>query len=214
MMFVREAWPFVLPVLALALVLGLVGHPRWAVGTSLLALAILLFFRNPQRTFDGDSRVVLAPADGKVLAVDEVAVAELDNARMQRVITFLSVFDVHVQRCPVTGDVVLAEERVGAKVAAFRPEAGEVNQQRLTVIRTPEGALIGVRQIAGLVARRVVGYLEAETPVERGDLLGVIKFGSRVDLLVPPGYMIRVEPGQRVRAGETPMATVEEPAQP
>lgn len=206
MTFVREARPFTLPPLVAALFLPLFGQYVWALVCLLLAGAILLFFRNPRRAFDGPPDVILAAADGRILRVDEIEDPAIGDEPQQRIVTFLSVFNVHVQRCPVGGEVVSSRYHEGAKVAAFRPDAGEVNQQQLTIIRTPEGERIGIRQIAGLVARRVVGYLDTGARVERGDLLGVIKFGSRVDLLLPPGYRIEVAPGDRVRAGRTPMA--------
>lgn len=206
MTFVREAWPLVGPIAVISLLLFIIGYTPWAWGLMILAFLILLFFRNPTRSYDGDPAVLLAPADGRVLRVDEIEVPPLGGKAVRRVVTFLSVLDVHVQRSPTAGEVVHTEYRDGAKVAAFRPEAGKVNQQNLTVIRTAAGELVGVRQIAGLVARRVVGYLGQGDVVERGDLLGVIKFGSRVDLLVPMDYMIEVAKGDRVEAGRTPMA--------
>jgi phosphatidylserine decarboxylase len=206
MSFVREAWLFVVPPAAVGVALLLAGRPRWGWAALVLAFLVLLFFRNPTRSFSGDDSAVLAAADGRILRIDEVQVEELDGQPMQRVVTFLSVFNVHVQRCPVGGEVVSTEYREGAKVPAFNENAGEVNQQNLTVIRGTDGELVGIRQIAGLVARRVVGYLSQGDKVERGDLLGVIKFGSRVDLLVPMTYMIEVEVGDRVQAGLTIMA--------
>ena len=207
MTFVREARPFTLPPLVAALLLPLFGQYEWALVCLLLAGAVLLFFRNPRRAFDGAPDVILAAADGRILRVDEIDDPAMGDEPQQRIVTFLSVFNVHVQRCPGGGEVISSHYQEGAKVAAFRPDAGEVNQQQLTIIRTPEGERIGVRQIAGLVARRVVGYLDTGMQVERGDLLGVIKFGSRVDLLLPPGYKIEVAAGDRVRAGLTAMAT-------
>ncbi len=206
MSFVREAWLFVVPPAVAGAVLFLAGQLPWAWGALVLAVLILLFFRNPKRSFEGSAAIVLAPADGRILRVDEVQVAELGDQPMRRIVTFLSAFDVHVQRCPVGGEVVLTEYREGRKVPAFSANAGEVNQQNLTVIRDAEEDLIGIRQIAGLVARRVVGYLGSGDVVERGALLGVIKFGSRVDLLVPMSYMIDVAAGDRVQAGLTRMA--------
>ncbi len=206
MSFVREAWLFVVPPAAASAVLFLAGLVPWAWGALVIAFLILLFFRNPKRSFSGDANIVLAPADGRILRVDEIQVAELGDRPMRRVVTFLSVFNVHVQRCPVGGEVVSVEFREGAKVPAFNPTAGEVNQQNLTVIRDEDGDLVGIRQIAGLLARRVVGYLRPGEAVQRGKLLGVIKFGSRVDLLVPIDYMIDVAVGDRVQGGLTPMA--------
>ncbi len=200
-----EGWPFALPWLIPAMLLFALGRPGWAAGCLLAGLATALFFRDPRRTFDGADDVVIAPADGKIVKVDEVD-AEFAGARRTRIVTFLSVFDVHVQRCPVAGEVVESRLRSGAKIAAFRPEADEVNEQRLTVIRSESGEAFGVVQIAGLVARRVVGYLREGDRVERGQHLGLIKFGSRVDLLVPTSYIIEVRAGDRVRAGSTALA--------
>ncbi len=207
MRLAREGWPFVLPGLGAAILLFALGYPIGGAASLALATGVALFFRDPARHFDGPADVLLAAADGKVLSVEEVEADFADGQRRQRIVTFLSVFDVHVQRCPTGGEVVATKLTRGAKVAAFRDDAGEVNERFLTVIRTPAGELVGVVQIAGLVARRVVGYLSEGDRIERGEHLGLIKFGSRVDLYVPPGYNIEVQPGDRVVAGETPMAT-------
>ncbi len=206
MRLAREAWPFILPGLGAALILFALGRPIGGAVCGALAVAIALFFRDPARHFDGPEDVLLAPADGKILAVEEVEADFAGGERRQRIVTFLSVFDVHVQRSPTSGDVVGWKLTRGAKVAAFRGNAGEVNERYLTVIRTPAEELVGVVQIAGLVARRVVGYLSEGDRIGRGEHLGLIKFGSRVDLYVPPGYIIEVRPGDRVVAGETAMA--------
>jgi phosphatidylserine decarboxylase len=175
-------------------------------GLGVFGVLVLLFFRDPARGSSAPADVLLAPADGKVLSVDVIEDPEVGQGRRRRVVTFLSVFDVHVQRAPTAGEVIASHTRPGEKLAAYRPEAGARNEQHLTVLRQGGGVVVGVRQIAGLVARRVVGYLREGNRVERGQLLGVIKFGSRVDLIVPENYEILVRPGDRVRNGETPMA--------
>lgn len=195
-----------LPWWALAIPLLLVGQPWWGALLAAGGLVTLLFFRDPRRRFDGPPGDLLAPADGKVLTVEAIESDLLNGRRLVRVATFLSVFDVHVQRCPAAGEVERTTYTPGAKVAAFRRDAGEVNERLLTLLRLASGERIGVHQIAGLLARRVVGYLAPGDHVERGQHLGLIKFGSRVDLLLPEGFEIRVAPGQRVRAGETVMA--------
>jgi phosphatidylserine decarboxylase len=206
MSFARESWPFVAPFALLAALAAATGRPAWAAAAAAAGLAVLAFFRDPARRFDGDPEVVLAPAAGLVTAVDSVLDPELGAAPCRRVVTYLSIFDVHVQKVPATGEVVASRHVAGRKVAAFRPHAGEVNEQHLTVIRRADGDLIGVRQIAGLLARRVVCYLAAGDRVERGQPLGLIKFGSRVDLLVPAGYRLLVAKGDRLRNGLTPVA--------
>ncbi len=218
MTFAKEAWPFVLPFVVLSAALFLYRQPAWGTAAALLGLAVLLFFRDPSRRFDGPPEVVIAPADGLVTGVDILEDPAVGPGRYRRVITFLSAFDVHVQRTPVSGEVIASSLTEGRKVAAFRKDAGEVNENHLTVIRRrgdgPHGGdLVGVRQIAGLMARRVVCYLEPGQQVARGDHLGVIKFGSRVDLLVPDSYEVLVKKGDRLRNGETAVARPS-PAEP
>ncbi|MEM9290644.1 MAG: phosphatidylserine decarboxylase [Acidobacteriota bacterium] len=211
MKFAPEAWPFVLPFAALSLALLFIDRPIAAAVAALLALAILLFFRDPKRGFEGPESAILAPADGRVLAVDTIQDEEIGPGSYQRVITFLSVFDVHLQRVPTDGEVLTSQLTDGRYKAAFDLEAGEVNARHLTVIQRSNGERVGIRQVVGLVARRIVNDLEPGQQVTRGQRLGLIKFGSRVDLLVPEGYTIEVEPGQRLRNGESVVARAPDP---
>jgi len=206
MSFAKEAWPFVLPFLLAAGVLFVTGHLRWGAAVLVVGFLVLLFFRDPRRSFDGPAGVVVAPADGRITRISEVEDAEVGAGRFQRIVTFLSVFDVHVQRCPVSGEIVHSALRTGLKLAAFHPDVGEKNEAHTNVLRLADSTRIGVRQLAGLIARRVVSYLGEGDHCQRGDHLGVIKFGSRVDLFVPVGYRVLVRVGDRVRGGETPMA--------
>lgn len=206
MSFAKEALPFVLPVALLAVVLLVVGRPRAATVAAVVALALLLFFRIPARQPEGDPKAVLAPANGVITAVDLVEEPAVGPGSWRRVVTFLSVFDVHVQRAPLAGQVVTTRYTEGRKLAAFREAAGEVNENNLAVLRTASGDTFAVKQIAGLLARRVVSYLAPGDRVERGGIIGLIKFGSRVDLYLPESYELLVEIGQRVREGATPMA--------
>ncbi len=209
MRIAKEAWPFVLPFAAASVVLAFVAGIGWSLATAALGLGVLLFFRDPPRSFDGDPEWVLAPADGLITGVETVTDATVGEGKLQRVVTFLSAFDVHVQRVPVAGEVVASSFASGRKVAAFRADAGEVNECHTTVIRRDteaDGDLIGIRQIVGLMARRVVCYLREGQQVRRGEHLGIIKFGSRVDLLVPEHYEVVVAVGDRVRNGATPIA--------
>lgn len=212
MTIAREAVPFALPVAALAVALAVGGAaPAVWFAILLLALAVTLFFRVPSRQAPTDPHAVVAPANGRVLDVDLVEDADLGAGSWRRVVTFLSVLDVHVQRAPVDGEVARTVFRPGRKLAAFRPEAGIVNESRLVVLRTGRGQIVGVRQIAGLLARRTVSYRREGEHVARGDLLGLIKFGSRVDLLLPPAWRVEVRPGDRLREGETVVAWSDAP---
>jgi phosphatidylserine decarboxylase len=206
MTFAKEAWPFVLPFVVLAVLLFLLRHPGYGTAALVVGLVILLFFRNPTRRYAGDVEILLSPADGVITRVDVIEDPELGPGRFHRIVTFLSVFNVHVQRAPAAGEVTLSRYAAGRKVAAFREDAGDVNEKHLTVIRRANGDLVGVRQIAGLLARRVVCYLKEGDRVQRGELMGVIKFGSRVDVLVPESYKVLVQKGNRVRDGLTPLA--------
>ena len=206
MSFAKEAWAFVLPLVAIAAALFWFELRTGAIVVAVLAFLVLLFFRDPRRHYSGPEGVVLAAADGLVTAVDEVVDPEIGPGPYRRIVTFLSVFDVHVQRAPVAGEVVFSALLRGQKLAAFRADVGDKNERYTNVFQRPNGDRIGVRQLAGLIARRVVSYLQKGDKRKRGELMGVIKFGSRVDLYVPASYEILVKKGDRVRVGETPMA--------
>ena len=210
----KEGWPFILPPVAAAGALWTFGRYPW-VGASLgLAAFVTWFFRDPARGFEGPVDLVVAPADGVVTAVDSVLDQEVGPGRMRRIVTFLSAFNVHVQRAPVSGEVIGSRYKPGRKVAAFRSDAGEVNEYQLTVLRREEGEIVGVRQLAGLVARRVVPYLAVGDCIDRGARLGIIKFGSRVDLMIPESYEVLVSVGDRLVAGETAVAMPTDPSSP
>jgi phosphatidylserine decarboxylase len=206
MRFAREAWPFVAPFPLLAAALAATGR-RKAAGVALAAGgAVLLFFRDPDRSFDGDPDLLTAAADGVVTLVDVLEDPAIGPGRFRRVVTFLSAFDVHVQKVPMAGTVIHSALTPGRKEAAFKPDVDKINESHLTVVEAEDGARIGVRQIAGLIARRVVCYLAPGERVERGQPLGLIKFGSRVDLLVPESWEVLARKGDRLRNGETPIA--------
>ena len=214
MKFAREAWPFVLPFLVAAGVFWLVGILLAAVSMTVLGLLVLLFFRDPTREYDGPPDVVLAPAEGTVTAVEVITDSALGDQTWRRISIFLSVFNVHTQKTPIEGVVIGSIATPGRKLPAYRKEAGDLNENHLTLLRRTDGDLIAVRQIAGLVARRVVSRLQAGQRVIQGEPLGLIKFGSRVDVFVPMSYDPLVEKGQRVISGETPLAMPTDPSTP
>jgi phosphatidylserine decarboxylase len=207
MKFAKEGWPFVLPFLFLAGLLFVLGRPGWGVTALVVGFCILLFFRDPKRAYEGEAGTVLAAADGLITRIDTIEDPEIGPGRFHRIVTFLSVFDIHVQRVPAAGEVIASRYSRGRKVAAFREDAGDVNEKHLTVIRRPGGDLVGVRQIAGLLARRVVCYLKEGDRVHRGQSMGLIKFSSRVDLLIPESYRVLVKKGDRLKNGATPVAS-------
>lgn len=206
MKFARESLPFVLPFVAAAVVALVLRHPVVAAILAVLGFGVLLFFRDPKRSPPTDPLAILAPADGLVTRIDRISDPKVGPGEFERIVTFLSVFDVHVQKVPTDGRVIYAGLTPGKKEAAFKPDVDHVNEYFLSVVERANGDRVGIRQIAGLLARRVVCYLNAGDSVARSQALGVIKFGSRVDLLVPAGYSVKVQKGDRVKNGETILA--------
>ena len=176
-----------------------------------LTLFVAYFFRDPERRTPRDPRLVVAPADGRVMSVGPVEGEDFMDGTATRVTIFLSIFDVHVQRAPLDGRVAHYAYRPGRFVAAWSELASRDNERATLGIDTGAGPVL-VRQIAGLVARRIVTYPREGDAVARGDRLGLIRFGSRVDLFLPIDWPVTVAAGDRVRGGETPVARVPETA--
>jgi phosphatidylserine decarboxylase len=174
------------------------------------------FFREPRRVTPRRPGIVVAPADGTVSAVTEAVPPvelELGDAPMIRVSVFLSIFDVHVQRAPVDGEVRRIDYRPGKFLSADLDKASEDNERNSVVLRTGEHDIVVV-QIAGLIARRIVCSIREGEKVEAGSTYGLIRFGSRVDTYVPMGSRVLVEPGQRTIGGETVVTEFPEPPKP
>jgi phosphatidylserine decarboxylase len=206
MRFAPQAWPFAAPLFLLSVLAAWWLAPWVAAVGFFSTFCVLAFFRDPKRQFLGSASALVCPADGVVTAVDSVIDEEVDAQARQRVVIFLNVFNVHVQRSPCAGEVIQSLRRKGKKLAAYKEDVDRINESHLTLLRCADGSTLGVRQIAGLVARRVVPYLGVGDRVERGGRLGVIQFGSRVDILLPPSYEPKVQVGQKVRTVATLLA--------
>ena len=202
----REGWPFVLVPGVLAALLALRGRGRLALPFAAASLASLGFFRDPERITPVAPHGVIAPADGRVTIVDEREDSFVGPAL--RVSIFLSPFDVHVVRSPITGVVVGTVRTSGRFLPAYRPEAGDENE-RCSVHIEGGGTRVTVVQIAGVAARRVVCRVGAGDRVEAGERFGIIRFGSRTDCFMPRGTQALVQPGDRVVGGETVIGMVE-----
>ena len=186
---------------------------RGAVAGALATAATAAFFREPRRVPPPCAGVVLAAADGTVATVSEVPPPpELDLPRdpVPRVSVFLSVLDVHVQRIPVDGRVLAVEYRPGRFLSADLDKASEDNERNALLLETTGGARVGVVQIAGLLARRIVCDVRPGNEVAAGETYGLIRFGSRVDTYLPPGSRVTVSVGQRTIGGETVLAELPE----
>ena len=180
-----------------------------AAGAGAVWLLVLYFFRDPNRHPPRQPGLVLSPGDGEVVAIVEEEEGQFLRQRLLRISIFLSIFDVHVQRVPLGGQVTEIVHRPGQFLQAFRPEASEENEAIAMELATPYGTLL-VRQVAGIMARRCVNYLKAGDVVETGQRFGLIRFGSRVDLFLPATAEILVTIGASVKGGITPVARLGE----
>ena len=170
-----------------------------------LSVFVLWFFRNPEPNVPDDAALVVAPGQGKVIGISDVEETTFMGGPARRITIFLSVFDVHVQRAPVSGAVAHKVYRPGAYAVAWAEKASEINEQASLGISTDNGPVL-VRQIAGLIARRIITDPAEGDTVERGRRFGLIRFGSRVDLFLPLHWEILCEVGDRVRVGSTVLA--------
>ena len=189
-----EGWPFILPAFALVLFCALL-HWRAAAAVALvLALFVTWFFRDPARAIPADPETLVSPADGRVIEIVPGA------GGVTQISIFLSIFNVHVNRSPVAGEVVDVTRRPGKFLAAWKHEASSDNAQASVTVRTPRGDVRFV-QITGLIARRIVCHLAPGSIVARGERYGLIRFGSRMDIFLPPAAEPTVRVGDSVRGG-------------
>jgi phosphatidylserine decarboxylase len=200
----REGWPFILPVLGLA-ILGLALLPVGGWFLLMLTGFVAYFFRDPKRVCPMVPGLLLAPADGTIVAVTPQQPSVVQPAGTL-VSIFLSVFDVHINRAPMSGRVVDVRYQPGKFLPAFRAGASNLNEQNIVTLQAGETQVI-IKQIAGILARRIVCRVKAGDNLSLGERFGLIRFGSRVDILIPPEYAVYACPGQRVRGGESVLAS-------
>ena len=185
--------------------------PLWLVAFALVVIALWVayFFRDPERTGERGERLVVAPADGKVVMISEVEEPVFVKAPAMRVSIFMNVFDVHVNRYPVSGTVAYVQYTPGKFVNAAYERASIENEQMSVGIESG-GRRVLVRQVAGLIARRIANYAKPGQRIEQGERMGIIRFGSRVDVFVPRGSTLRVRVGDRTVAGVSVVAELPE----
>jgi phosphatidylserine decarboxylase len=199
-------WPFVIGALVPALVSGVAGVPWLAALFVVVALFMLFFFRDPDRRVPGDSQAVVSPADGRVLIAGDADPGSAPPGPWKQISIFLSPLDVHINRIPVGGKVIRVERTPGRYLAAYRPESGRVNERNEVWIERA-GEVVVCRQVVGVLARRLVCRVGPGAAVQTGERFGLMKFGSRIDLYLPPRLTLRVAVGDRVRSGETVVAS-------
>ena len=203
----KAALPFVAISSALVLAASFFGFQRCALFFLILTLCVLAFFRDPERKIPVSPNVVVSPADGKVVEI--VTNDRFDLAPEQpftRISIFLSVFNVHINRAPFAGIVTGYAYHPGKFMMAFHPKASLANEQSHLLITGPDGTRIGLKQIAGWVARRIVTRTQVGESLTRGQRFGLIRFGSRVDIFLPPNAELNVKLGAKVTGAQTILA--------
>ncbi len=203
--FIVGAWAIALVLLVLA---ARSGAPGWWIGAGLwaaLAVWVVAFFRDPERPWASGERIIVAPADGKVVSVIETDEPAFHGGRALRLSIFMNVFDCHVNRYPVSGTIAYRHYNAGKFGHAASEKSSLANEQASVGVAATRGKVL-IRQIAGLVARRIVTDHTVGTEVRQGERLGMIRFGSRVDLFLPVGTRTLVHTGDTTRAGITVVA--------
>jgi len=200
----RDAYPFIIPLGLLALLCLLLGWlyaPGWLIGAAvccLLALFVAFFFRNPSREAPADERLIVSPADGRVVVVRLLDPQSPDSGTLVSI--FLSVFDVHVNRSPLAGTITGIHYQRGKFMIATNHQASVENEQNVVTVEN-DLARVVFKQIAGVIARRIVFWKRVGDRVALGESVGLIKFGSRTDLILPPQVTVSVKRGDRVKGG-------------
>jgi phosphatidylserine decarboxylase len=198
-----EGFPFLIPAALLSILLGCLG---WKILTALgilLTLFIAYFFRNPKREIPALQNIILSPADGKIIHVGECEEERFLKKRALKVSIFMSVFNVHLNRAPISGKVLQRSYHPGQFLVASLDKSSLLNEQNALILETEDRFKILLIQIAGLVARRIVCYAKAGDTLKMGEIFGLIRFGSRVDLYLPTEVKPVVKVGQHVKGGES-----------
>lgn len=199
-----DAFPYI-AVLALVTIGFYFINPYLAVVPGILLLFVAFFFRNPRRVIPGETGLLISPADGVIMDISEIDEDKFLKSKAVRVSIFLSVFNVHLNRCPMDGEIKYRSYRPGKMIPAFKSHASDINEKNYVGIEN-NGLRIMVTQITGFIARRIVCWVNEGDRVSRGDVFGLIKFGSCTEIIVPTEVDIMVSKGDKVVGGETIIA--------
>ena len=203
-----EAFPFAMPVLVITFVAFALGWQTLGVIAFFLFVYVLAFFRNPERYGTRNPDEIISGADGKIVAAGIVPHPDFPDGQCLRIAIFMNVFDVHINWAPCAGEVTATTYYPGKFLNAMEDKCAEENERKVIAMRAHNGLTVIVKLVAGLVARRIVCPLEAGDVLKKGDKIGLIRFGSRVELLLPASCQLHVHVGQRVRGGESVVATL------
>lgn len=202
-----EGWPFIIPLAVVTALLFALGWKNTGIVTLVLTLFVLFFFRDPERNVPQSSDLVVSPADGKVIVVKDIFEPTYLKQDVKQISIFLSVFNVHVNRSPIDGTVELVQYNPGKFHVASVDKASLDNEQTAMVVASGRYKIL-VKQIAGLIARRIVCYAKAGDTIKRGDRYGLIRFGSRVDIFLPKNAEIKVKTGDRIKGARDVIAVM------
>jgi phosphatidylserine decarboxylase len=199
----KEGLPFLIPVILLTIFGGIVGWKVWMSLGILFSLFIAYFFRNPRRVIPNLQNIILSPADGRIIHVGECEEDRFLKEKVLKVSIFMSLFDVHLNRVPISGKVLERNYLPGRFLVASVEKSSLLNEQNAVILETEDRMKILLIQIAGFVARRIVCYAKTGDTLRKGEIFGLIRFGSRVDLYLPPAVKPIVRVGQHVKGGES-----------
>jgi phosphatidylserine decarboxylase len=197
----KICWHYLVLLIAIAALLYPV-YPALAIIPAALFLFTLFFFRNPKRNIPGNEQYILSPADGTIMAIDEVIEDRFIKEPAIRISIFLSIFNVHLNRSPLPGTVRYRHYRPGKFIPAFKSHASDINEKNFIGIES-DGFKIMVCQITGFIARRIKCWADNGQILQSGEIIGIIKFGSGTEIFIPIGSKINVKKGDKVKAGET-----------
>ena len=201
--FAKEGFPFIGVTAGITLITGWLGWLPVAIAAAILTAFVSWFFRNPPRVIPQGPGLVVSPGDGKVLAVEQDFEPRYLKERAVRISIFLNVFDVHINRIPCEGIIEDVQYQPGLFLVASKPQATLKNEQNAVMIKTAKGAKVLCVQVAGLIARRIVWWVNPKDRAVRGERYGLIRFGSRMDTYLPLDTAIKVAVGDRVKGGES-----------
>ena len=199
----REGFPFIIFSLIVTVLVAFSGIIWLTFLLAAVTIFIICFFRNPERYFLDDAKLVICPADGKVIRIEEVDITGTITGRFKKISIFMNVFNVHVNRAPYKGTVETISYHKGKFLSANLDKASAENERNEIMIRTQDGRVLWVVQIAGLIARRIVCWTHEGAQLEKGERFGLIRFGSRVEVFLPLDSRVVVHLGDKVKAGRT-----------
>ena len=200
-----EGFPFIILSLLFTGLAAFFGVAWLAIVLAFLTVFIISFFRNPERSFQDEAKLVICPADGKIIKIEDVDVQGAITGRFKKISIFMNVFNVHVNRAPYDGTIEKICYHPGKFLSANLDKASAENERNELLIRAQDGRAIWVVQIAGLVARRIVCWTREGATIKKGERFGLIRFGSRVEVFLPADSRMVANLNDKVRAGQTPL---------